>query len=183
MDCHFLLQGNFPIQESNLGLPHCRQTLYCLSHQEKGKATPSSVLAWRIPWNPWGRKESDMTEQLSLSLHFFLKATPLLFQFRMFLMLTLVFRGRYAFSPFLSILLYDCESTYKEKWVKYKREAQQIIRVWKTMSKSPGHRTLSITPETSCPFQITTLSSFLPPKVNHCLDLMGITSFLIFAVM
>ena len=32
MDCHFLLQGVFPTQGSNLGLPHCRQTLYCLSH-------------------------------------------------------------------------------------------------------------------------------------------------------
>ena len=34
-------------------------------------ATHSSILAWRIPWteepvgySPWGRKESDMTEQL-----------------------------------------------------------------------------------------------------------------------
>ena len=39
---------------------------------EKGKATHSSILAWRIPWtvlySPWGHKESDMTEQLSLSL-------------------------------------------------------------------------------------------------------------------
>ena len=38
---------------------------------EKGKATHSSTLAWRIPWtiySPWGHKESDMTEQLSLSL-------------------------------------------------------------------------------------------------------------------
>ena len=46
---------------------------------EKGMATHSSVLAWRIPWTeehgmsmascrPWGRKELDMTEQLSLSL-------------------------------------------------------------------------------------------------------------------
>ena len=26
-------KGIFPTQESNLGLPHCRQTLYCLSHQ------------------------------------------------------------------------------------------------------------------------------------------------------
>ena len=25
--------GNFPTQGSNPGLPHCRQTLYCLSHQ------------------------------------------------------------------------------------------------------------------------------------------------------
>ena len=30
---------------------------------EKGKATRSSILAWRIPW---GCKELDMTEQLSL---------------------------------------------------------------------------------------------------------------------
>ena len=30
---HFLLQGRFPIQGSNLGLPHCRQRLYYLSHQ------------------------------------------------------------------------------------------------------------------------------------------------------
>ena len=42
---------------------------------EKGKATHSSILAWKIPWtiySPWGHKESDMTERLSLhftSLH------------------------------------------------------------------------------------------------------------------
>ena len=30
---HFLLQGIFPTQESNPGLLHCRQILYCLSHQ------------------------------------------------------------------------------------------------------------------------------------------------------
>ena len=29
---------------------------------EKGKATHSSILAWRIPRTPWGRKESDITE-------------------------------------------------------------------------------------------------------------------------
>ena len=34
---------------------------------EKGMATHSSVLAWRIPWtnSPWGHKESDTTEQLN----------------------------------------------------------------------------------------------------------------------
>ena len=32
--CHFLLQGIFLTQGLNLGLPHCRKTLYCLSHQE-----------------------------------------------------------------------------------------------------------------------------------------------------
>ena len=42
---------------------------------EKGMAIHSSILAWRIPWteepgglySPWGRKESDTTEPLSLS--------------------------------------------------------------------------------------------------------------------
>ena len=33
MGCHFLLQGIFPTQGWNPGLLHCRQTLYCLSHQ------------------------------------------------------------------------------------------------------------------------------------------------------
>ena len=36
---------------------------------QKGKAThSSSILAWRMPWlySPWGRKELDTTEQLSL---------------------------------------------------------------------------------------------------------------------
>ena len=32
-DCHFLLQGIFPTQGLNPGFPHCRQTLYRLSHQ------------------------------------------------------------------------------------------------------------------------------------------------------
>ena len=31
--CHFHLQGNLPIQGSGPGLLHCRQILYCLSHQ------------------------------------------------------------------------------------------------------------------------------------------------------
>ena len=35
---------------------------------EKGKATHSSILAWRIPW---GGKELDMTDQISLSLSLF----------------------------------------------------------------------------------------------------------------
>ena len=37
---------------------------------EKGKASHSSILAWRIPWtvySPWGRKESDTSERLALT--------------------------------------------------------------------------------------------------------------------
>ena len=32
-DCYALLQGIFPTQGSNIGLPHFRHILYCLSHQ------------------------------------------------------------------------------------------------------------------------------------------------------
>ena len=43
---------------------------------EEGMATHSSILAWRIPWteelgelhSPGGHKQSDTTEQLTLSL-------------------------------------------------------------------------------------------------------------------
>ena len=43
--CHFLLQRIFPTQGSNLGLPHCRQMLYHLSHQESPKdSRPDSAL-------------------------------------------------------------------------------------------------------------------------------------------
>ena len=56
-------------------LPALQETQFRpLSHEdslEKGTATHSSILAWRIPWteepggySPWGHKESDMTEQL-----------------------------------------------------------------------------------------------------------------------
>ena len=39
---------------------------------QKGKATHSRILAWRIQGlsSPWGHKESDTTERLSLSLHY-----------------------------------------------------------------------------------------------------------------
>ena len=33
LGCHFLLRGIFPTQRLNLGLLHCRQILYHLSHQ------------------------------------------------------------------------------------------------------------------------------------------------------
>ena len=88
--CHSLLQEIFPTQGSNL---LCRQTLYhsqlvrnppavwetwvqSLGWEdllEKGIATHSSILAWRIPWteepvgySPGGCKESDTTKQLML---------------------------------------------------------------------------------------------------------------------
>ena len=41
MDCHTLLQAIFLIQGSNLGLPHCRRIIYCMSHQ---------VSLWILEW-------------------------------------------------------------------------------------------------------------------------------------
>ena len=46
--CHFLLQGIFPTQGSNPGLPHCRQTLYSLSHQGS-PFSPQVELKQKIP--------------------------------------------------------------------------------------------------------------------------------------
>ena len=46
--------------------------------QEKGMANHSSILAWRIPWTEEPSRlrsnESDMTEQLTLSLSLFIEA-------------------------------------------------------------------------------------------------------------
>ena len=52
--CGALLQGIFPTQGSNPGLPHCRQSLYCLSHREAlmqvyyQKQNPLCLLGLRI---------------------------------------------------------------------------------------------------------------------------------------
>jgi len=42
--CHVLLQGILPNQELNPGLPHCKQTLYGLSHQ--GSQESSFMSLW-----------------------------------------------------------------------------------------------------------------------------------------
>ena len=57
VDCHFHLQGIFLTQESNPGLPHCRQTLYRLSHQgnqrAKQKSKVKSLNHVRLFVTPW----------------------------------------------------------------------------------------------------------------------------------
>ena len=54
---------------------------------EKGMATHSSISAWKIPWteepgsySPWGGKESDTTERLTLS--HFSKSKTIWFEFQ-----------------------------------------------------------------------------------------------------
>ena len=54
VDCHFLLQGIFPNQGLNPGLPHCRQTPYC---EPPGK--PQSQVKYSK--SGWGKlKTSDL---------------------------------------------------------------------------------------------------------------------------
>ena len=51
MGCHFLFQGNFPTLGLNLGLLHCRQTLYHLSHEvfiEPFNFSFFSITGWGI---------------------------------------------------------------------------------------------------------------------------------------
>ena len=52
--CRFLLQGIFPTQGLNPGLPHCRQTLYRPSHQ--GQSTYKGREKWNKHSNLWLKK-------------------------------------------------------------------------------------------------------------------------------
>ena len=68
--CHFLLQGIFPTQGSNLGLLYCRQILYCLSHQGSPFVLIPNLLSLNILSNNNRRlpKTSLLYSNLSTSL-------------------------------------------------------------------------------------------------------------------
>ena len=59
-DCHELLQGIFPAQRSNLGLPHCRWIFYCLSHQGSPR-----ILEWVA--DPFSRGTSHPRNLIGVS--------------------------------------------------------------------------------------------------------------------
>ena len=61
VSCHALLQGIFPTQGSNPGLPHCRWILYCLSHQGSPCCPEEEPEAQRAPL------EASVTKQGMLS--------------------------------------------------------------------------------------------------------------------
>ena len=48
VDYHLLLQRIFPTQGLNPGLPHCRQTLYHLSHQGSPLVLPNNIKYLKI---------------------------------------------------------------------------------------------------------------------------------------
>ena len=49
VDCYSLFQGIFPTQGSNLGLLHCRQVLYSLSHQGSPYTYTHSFFEYSLP--------------------------------------------------------------------------------------------------------------------------------------
>ena len=64
---------------------------------EKGMTTHSSILAWRIPWpemscSPPGRKESDTTQPLTLSLFSFFHLNIRKEHYHMYFYSTLAFQ-------------------------------------------------------------------------------------------
>ena len=67
--CHFLLQGIFLTQRSNLGLPHCRQIFYHLSHQrslKNGLNDQFYVMSNNIKFK---KKKKKLSEPLPESNH------------------------------------------------------------------------------------------------------------------
>ena len=60
LGCHALLQGIFPTQGLNSGLPHCRQILYHLDHQGSPK-----ILEWvAYPFSKgssWARNQTGVS--------------------------------------------------------------------------------------------------------------------------
>ena len=75
MGCHFLLQEIFPTQGLNLGLPHCRQMLYHLSHQ--GHKTWNIFWVYSASGNIWWSPNSN--HQNPTSIHLIKKKVPLSF--------------------------------------------------------------------------------------------------------
>ena len=71
VDCHFLLQGIFPTQGSNPGLPHCRQTLYRLSHQGSPIRTKVKLklrlLVGRLPYSSDGKESACNAGDLGMT--------------------------------------------------------------------------------------------------------------------
>ena len=67
-----LLQGILPIQGSNPGLPHCRQTLYQLSH----KGSPRILERVAYPFSSRSSQPRNRTRVSYIAGRFFTTGTP-----------------------------------------------------------------------------------------------------------
>ena len=90
LNCHFLLQGIFPTQGSSSGLPHCRQTLYHLSHQgsqdsDKGRLNLQDPETLRnrmciCHLSHWSFKKNFLHAFITVYKHIFIYCLPLSLQ-------------------------------------------------------------------------------------------------------
>ena len=75
--CHFLLQEIFPTQGVNLGLLHCRQILYRLTHQESPfQFTP--LPNWAKDESLWTKSSCPALSLFPLQSHYLKAWCPLL---------------------------------------------------------------------------------------------------------
>ena len=90
--CHSFLQEIFPTQGSNPGLPHCRQTLYHLSHQGSHNsqvinpilyslleptAPPTMTGSTKVHWKEqWTQSQEQRGQVLALPLTFDMTVSP-----------------------------------------------------------------------------------------------------------
>ena len=111
--CYFLLQGIFLTQPWNPGLPHCRQTLYHLSHQFSSVQSLSCVQLFASPWTTACQASLSITNSRHLltlmSIELVMPSNDLTFC-RPFLLLP---------SIFPSIKVFSNESALRFRWPKY----------------------------------------------------------------
>ena len=74
---HFHLQGIFPTQRSNPGLPHCRQTLYPLIYQESPKNTGMDCPALLQGIFPTQGSYSDLSHCRQILYHLSHEGSPI----------------------------------------------------------------------------------------------------------
>ena len=100
-----------PVAQTVQNLPATQETqVWSLGQEdplEKGMATCSSILAWRIPWtekpsgySPWGCKESDTTEWLTLSRAYIVLVQTIVSQ---------ALQTRVIYSTFLNLFFLICK--------------------------------------------------------------------------
>ena len=93
MGSHSLLQGIFLTQGSNLGLPHCRQVLYCLSRQGVPySAIDILVMSSLLPYTSYQN-----------ALQIYVNLIPVSYE-----MLLLCSCNYYCRTPYISFLLLLC---------------------------------------------------------------------------
>ena len=81
MGCHSFLQGIFPTQRWNLGLPHCRQTHYCWATREeflkkicaRCSLTLLSAIFFFFALSPQAREKKKTTKNKQMGLYQILK--------------------------------------------------------------------------------------------------------------